>query len=229
MNADSILLLIAAVITWGILYEVKVCVWCVDYEMKLHQENLRRDNESMKVACNTLPMMNQKDKIESLVTDELIIVKKMTNFELLSLILNNLSYCAKCVLLLIWQGLIVVKWRREDWTRRNKDCCENVKVSCEKVAFVVKVWKGKLQKWMKNVLLKTERYLQNWQEIVVLSTRKQGIDNKQEELRHSHEIVKNDLCESIVVIIEWRQHSFESNRSLIMARNGCCRVMKFHC
>lgn len=164
MNADSILLLIAAVITWGILYEVKVCVWCVDYEMKLHQENLRRDNESMKVACNTLPMMNQKDKIESLVTDELIIVKKMTNFELLSLILNNLSYCAKCVLLLIWQGkcwewqgLIVVKWRREDWTRRNKDCCENVKVSCEKVAFVVKVWKGKLQKWMKNVLLKTER------------------------------------------------------------------------
>ena len=47
------------------------------------------------------------------------------------------------------------------------------------------------------------------------------LDNKQEELRHSHEIVKNDLCESIVVIIEWRQHSCESNRSLIMARNGC--------
>lgn len=44
------------------------------------------------------------------------------------------------------------------------------------------------------------------------------LDNKQEELRHSHEIVKNALCESIVVIIEWRQHSFESNRSLIMAR-----------
>ena len=28
MNADSILLLIAAVITWGHLYEVKVCLMC---------------------------------------------------------------------------------------------------------------------------------------------------------------------------------------------------------